>query len=162
MTALVGPEYTRLNRSRNCQAHVRIKKLASAENWQYAITTTTHQGRATLDPGVNASIYTTYIFSNYDIAYPYAATLYPANGAKVEAGEIIFEETHDLRAGGRNGPKSDCWLYGSGQTLNINVRAGLVASDDVVAGSLSLYGDMVGIPLVQTLGLEWSECKRLD
>jgi hypothetical protein len=31
-----------------------------------------------------------------------------------------------------------------------------------VAGSLSLYGEKEGKPLVQTLGLEWSECKRLS
>lgn len=162
MTALVGPEYARLNRSRNCQAHLRLRKLASAENWQYAVTTTTHQGRATLDRGVNASIYTTLIFSNWDTSYPYAATLYSAEGAKVEAGEVIFEKTHDLLAGGREAPKSDCRSWGSGQTLNVNIRAGLVASGDVVAGSLSLYSEKGGKPLVQTLGLKWNECSLLS
>jgi hypothetical protein len=162
MTAMTGPGYTRPNRIQNCQVHLRLKTHANAENWQYAITTLTHQGRAMLDEGVNASIYTTYIFSNYDTAYPSAATLYPAKGAKVEAGEIIFEETHDLRAGNWTAPKSGCGSWGSGQTVNIYMRIGLLVSDDVVAGSLSLNGEKEGKPLVQTLGLEWSECKRLS
>ena len=155
MNVTTGPGFVRANRTRHCQVHLQLNKLLDgAGSWQCGLNSMTRQGRATLDEGVTASIFTSYVFSNVDTGYSNAETRYPAAGTKVVvAEEKIFEEAHNFQD---IGATSGCW---ASSMLNINTRSALSVSDDLIAGSLSLDRGKQGQRLVQTLGLDWGECK---
>ncbi|KAK1829793.1 hypothetical protein QBC39DRAFT_435418 [Podospora conica] len=162
MNAVTGEGYVRANRTRNCQVHLQLKLInEELPKWQYAIASTTHQGRATLGEGVTAAVHSSHIWSNHDTSYPLAGSVYPIPGGganQVGPGENFFEQFHDFRdSDGWARPMSACW--GAGSSLNVNMRVALaLPQDESVFASLSLNGGKEGKTLVQTLGLQWAPC----
>jgi len=150
-TATIGPGIPRLqNHGKNCVVHFTIRHPSGIV---FAVEEVFHNGYATLDPGVNATVHSTHVFSNIDTGYDSWQARLQGGSQSAAAGQTF---SNHINISEKGMVWSNC---GGTSSFGFHLRIQLTSGDANAKGSMTISKDSVGNQLVQGFKLRWKECR---
>lgn len=145
--AYIGPKTKPADRSKNCQIHLDLRYPGG---FQYSVVKAVYHGYARLDPGVTATFYSSYFFSQNAGDTRTVTTKVSGNEFKDGA---VYTKSDNL------GTSSVVWSpCGANGILNANTRLALTASNSEAAGEVTT--DDATVSFTQEVYVSWRKCNK--